>query len=222
MEEAGIKANPSDRLADPVQWPPMSVIITHAPADLWQTARDFLNLLFNLFGGPEDVAFRHTLTTKPHRLLRDWIRAGEAFMRRLLLIEASFYPKPNTRPLLRPQHKRVRKLMHYEAEQPEQWRVSFRIFTEARRLPAGKRRLKSTPSRFHSAWPLAERYEALLRVFNNPAPYARRLAWRLYATPHRARELTAHPENAPGCVGAVVFDRAGAVCAQASKRFEPG
>jgi hypothetical protein len=200
----------------------MSAIVTHAPADLWQTARDFLNLLFNLFGGPEDIAFRHTLTTKPHRLLRDWIRAGEAFMRRLLLIEASFFPKPNTRPLLRPLRKRVRKLMHFEAEQPEHWRVSFRCLIAERRLPAGKHRSRSAPSRFHSAWPLAERYEALLRVFNNPAPYARRLARRLYATPHRVRELTAHPESAPGCVGAVAFERAGAECKQASKRFEPG
>ncbi len=34
---------------------------------------------------------------------------------------------------------------------------------------------------FHSVWPLAERYEALLRVFNDPAGYAKRLAKRLYA-----------------------------------------
>ena len=33
--------------------------------------------------------------------------------------------------------------------------------------------------RFRSAWPLAERQEALLRVCNNPAPYAKRLAARL-------------------------------------------
>ncbi len=33
------------------------------------------------------------------------------------------------------------------------------------------------------AWPLAHRSEALLRVFNDPIPYARRLARRLAARP---------------------------------------
>lgn len=45
------------------------------------------------------------------------------------------------------------------------------------------------PVRLRSAWPLAERYEALLRVFNEPAPYARRLARRLHATPYRIRDV---------------------------------
>jgi hypothetical protein len=36
-----------------------------------------------------------------------------------------------------------------------------------------------------SAWPLALRYQALIRVFNDPTLYARRLARRLHATPHR-------------------------------------
>lgn len=49
------------------------------------------------------------------------------------------------------------------------------------------------PTKFYSAWPLAERYEALLRVFNNPAPFAKRLAARLHATPHRAAELMRLP-----------------------------
>ena len=50
-------------------------------------------------------------------------------MRRLLLIEASAYPKPNTRPLLRPARVRTRKLMSFTAEAPEKWRVSFRCFS---------------------------------------------------------------------------------------------
>ena len=52
-----------------------------------------------------------------------------------------------------------------------------------------------TPRAFRSAWPLAERYEALLRVFNAPAAYAQRLARRLHATPHHLHEaLHAPPE----------------------------
>jgi len=52
------------------------------------------------------------------------------------------------------------------------------------------------PPSFHSAWPAAERYEALLRAFNDPAPYARRLAKRLHATPHRRSELLRAPPDA--------------------------
>jgi hypothetical protein len=52
------------------------------------------------------------------------------------------------------------------------------------------------PAKFYSAWPLAERYEVLLRVFNNPAPFARRLAKRLHAVPHRLTEILRTPPEA--------------------------
>ena len=40
-----------------------------------------------------------------------------------------------------------------------------------------------------SAWALAERYEALLRVFNDPAAYAARLARRLHGNVKRVLEV---------------------------------
>ncbi|MEQ1820477.1 MAG: hypothetical protein ABL871_17895 [Terricaulis sp.] len=52
------------------------------------------------------------------------------------------------------------------------------------------------PLVFRSAWPLAERYEALLRVIADPAPYARRVAARLHATPHRLAEALRAPPDA--------------------------
>jgi hypothetical protein len=52
------------------------------------------------------------------------------------------------------------------------------------------------PAIFYSAWPLAERYEALLRAFNDPAPYARRLAKRLHAWLHRLPEILRAPPEA--------------------------
>jgi hypothetical protein len=54
--------------------------------------------------------------------------------------------------------------------------------------------------RFRSAWPLAERYEALLRVFNDPSACARRVAARLHATPHRLAETLRAPPDAAGRV----------------------
>jgi hypothetical protein len=192
-----------------------------APLKLWRVAQAFLATLYVLFGDPEDVAARHTLTLKAHSFMAGWLRCAEALLRRLLVLEAAAYPKPNTRPLLKPRQKRTRKLVGFDADAPEQWRVSFRCFASPGRgaRDSGRRdRCASIPKSlvpspssrkdrwhpmhwkpvtFRSAWPLAERYEALLRVFNNPAAYARRLARRLHALPHRLGEtLRAPPEAA--------------------------
>src|ERR1041384_4035314 len=96
-----------------------------APLALWSIAQTFLNTLFALFGGPERIAFQHTHTGKQRALLLPWLRAGEALMRTLLLIEASAYPKPNTRPLLRAPRKHVKRIVGFDDNKPETWRVSF-------------------------------------------------------------------------------------------------
>jgi hypothetical protein len=70
--------------------------------------------------------------------------------------------------------------------------------------------------RFYSAWPLAERYEALVRAFNNPAPFARRLARRLIATPKRLATLLRAPPEAHDRVDD--FDLFGA---EAEHRWQP-
>jgi hypothetical protein len=191
----GVKAQTSCTSPSPsIPLPSREWEARHAPRALWLIAQNFLNTLYSLFGDPERIAFQHTLTKAAHHLLASWIRCGEALMRRLLLIEAAAYPKPNTPPLLRPTRKRARKLIGFDDDKPETWRVSFRCFASparAKRAPA-----KAKPARrFASAWPLAERYEALIRVFNAPAPYAQRLAKRLHALKHRLAEiLRAAPE----------------------------
>lgn len=192
-----------------------------APLALWRAAQAFLGVLHMLFGAPETVAAKHTLTAKAHAHMASWLRSAEAMLRRLLLIEASAYPKPNTRPLLHTRRPRTKKLMTFSPDAPEAWRVRFRCFSSDRRLPAGRKggrqdagaprkRLSredrwcaeylGQPPKFRSAWPLAERYEALIRVFNDPAPYARRLSKRLHATPHRLREVLRAPPEAAGRV----------------------
>jgi hypothetical protein len=186
-----------------------------APLALWRVAEGFLQILHALFGAPERIAAQHTLTAKAHAHMALWLRCAEAMLRRLLLIEASAYDKPNTRPLLTPPRQRMRKLMSFTAEEPEKWRVSFRCLSLDRRLPAGKPSCRQDaggpskrisredrcsanwkPVKFRSAWPLAERFEALIRVFNDPAPYARRLARRLHANPHRLAEMLRAPPEA--------------------------
>lgn len=186
-----------------------------APLELWRVASAFLHTLHMLFGAPGDVAYQYGLSARTHERLASWLRCAEALMRRLLLIEASAYPKPNTRPLLRPTRPRTRKEVIFTAEEPEKWRVSFRCFSSPVRaasisvqpaMPKAAKRARISredrwcaetfkPVRFLSSWPLALRYEALIRVFNDPTAYARRLARRLHATPHRIIEaLRAPPE----------------------------
>lgn len=181
---------------------------------LWRVAEAFLHTLYNLFGAPEDVAAEHTLTARAHELLASWLRCAEAMLRRLILIEAAHLPAPTprARPELVEKRQRVRKLMHFSADKPEEWRVSFRVFVspmlrqaqhDAEGDAAGSvsvslslsKAERPAPQRFRSAWPLAERYEALIRVFNDPIPYARRLARKLHAAPRLLGEaLRAPPE----------------------------
>ncbi len=169
---------------------PSSVPPRAAPLALWRVAEAFLRVLLNLFGEPKDIAFQHTHTTRQRDLMLPWLRAGEALLRRLLLIEAAGLPKANTPPP-RPKRVRVRtrRLLTFTPDKPEDWRVSFRALAPSVAYAACARSRRQEPKRFHDAWPLAERLEAMLRVFNDPALFAKRLARRLYARPRRAGAL---------------------------------
>ncbi|PZO52655.1 MAG: hypothetical protein DCF16_09090 [Alphaproteobacteria bacterium] len=194
---------------------------------LWLIAQSFINVLASIFGRSEEIAARHTILRDEWRLICQWLRAGEALMRMLLLIEAAALPKPNTpMPLLREKRMRKKRMMEFRPDKPDDWRVRFSAILLERRRPrrrdAGAPR-KSDPwdaARFKSAWPLAERAEALLRVFNDPLPYAQRLARRLHAVPHRARELLRHTPDLPPLVGAVAFGTVGAAAGVACATFD--
>lgn len=204
--------------------------ITNAPPLLWAAARALISTLFAFFGEPTHIAAQHTHTKRQRSLLLKWLRAAEACLRHLLLIEAAHYPKHNTRtPPPRKPRERVRIFLSFEADQPDAWRVSFHCMD--RQLPAGAARHHQTPDdrfraayldppKLYSVWPLAERAEALLRAFNNPEPYARRLAARLHATPHRACDLTQYPEHLPHVIDEYETLRDTAEIAR--RRFESG
>src|SRR5690606_36108812 len=51
-----------------------------APLALWRAAAAFMHVLAALFGGPGQIAAKHTLTLKAHQLLASCLRAGEAMM----------------------------------------------------------------------------------------------------------------------------------------------
>jgi hypothetical protein len=161
-----------------------------APRELWLIAQTFLNTLFALFGAPEAIAFQHTHTSQQRALLLPWLRAGEALMRRLLLIEASAYPKPNTRPLLgRTRAKRALKLVGFDDDNPETWRVSFRCLSAAdRRLQPAHRRLnRRRPAQMET-----------LQAGKMPAVRSsiQRGPWRNATKPSSASSIIPHPSRA--------------------------
>lgn len=199
-----------------------------APLALWRVARAFIETLHVIFGAPEAIAAKHTLARAAYEQLASWLRCGEAFVRRLIAIEAAAYvvaaadeePKPRRKAALR-----QRKLMSFEPDQPQKWRVSFRCLPGRARMGDTHPRHDESPielkamdacvsptrdPRFRSAWPLAERYEALLRAYNDPAPYARRLARQLYVSPHRVHAILRAPDEAPHRIDG--FDEAGVLC----------
>ena len=214
---------------------------------LWHIAQDFIVTLFNLFGQPEAIAARHTILRDEWRLITSWLRAGEALMRQLLLVEAAALPKPNTRPILWKRRARKRRVMSFSAEEPETWRVSFRCFNSMLSRRGAKRGEPVSvghhaaadesasdqrvlthawpgstehAAQFKSAWPLAERAEALLRVFNDPSAYAQRLARRLYAKPHRARAVMRFDPGSPPLVGEIAFATVRGAAGEACAAFD--
>ncbi len=213
-----------------------------APIALWRFARVVLCDLHGLFGPPEHIAARGCVKRALHKQMRQWFSAAEHFIRRLLYIEAKALLEEGA---LAPTQPRARKsprtlrLVTWHPEQPEAWRVSFRCFggnadatlRQAQGYAVGKSAAKKRVSRsrskadasapaFHDAWPFALRAEALLRVFNDPIPYARRLARRLRREPDRAMPVT--PRKLQRVIGgAEYWEETEALCAAAAPLPRP-
>jgi hypothetical protein len=192
-----------------------------APLFLWRAASRLITTLFNLFGGPEDLAFQHTLTTPTYRLISNWLRSAEALVRHLIFLEATAYPKPEAQAQSRSQRKRKRREVAHNADNPEDWRVSFRCVASVQHAQGDNTHSVSvSPTTapkakgFHSAWPLAERFEALLRAHNDPAPYARRLARRIHATPRIIAEILRAPVELARRIAEDVYTALRIACAE--------
>jgi hypothetical protein len=186
----------------PPQTPPR-----HAPIALWQAAHALITALFNLFGAPEHIAAQRTLTKPARDLLLTWLRPAEAIVRRLIFIEAHKLGAPEpppSRPCAARKVARTRESPAFDPAAPETWRVSFRC------SPPTSRRARTARTRRHRAprqifaRPFAERCEALLRAFNNPAPYALRLARRQRRTNNRVHDQP--PSNTRDLYGRELYD----------------
>ena len=224
--------------------------------------RAFLCLLFDLFGEPGAIAARSVFGRRGRALLMPWLRAGEAFLRRLLFIEAlALAPDLRAGPSKpRARAPRQRRLVHFFPDKPGDWRVSFRlvphrgVFSPGRRgvrranaaslaLPpalcaapeAPERKLWRTrvvvqpappsgatahsPRDPHNAWPIAERFEAMLRTFNAPQHAVRRLARLLLRDESRTlRTLQPASARLANLFGAQSFARCDAIVASRRRR----
>lgn len=199
-----------------------------APLALWREASRLLVTLFNLFGEPHVLAFRHNVVGRDYKLILNWLRTVEALFRQLLLIEASHYAHDQEPTKPRAKRPRERREMTFTDENPDAWRVTFRVLDRGPSGPHVVRRqnagLKARepylpPTTFHDAWPLAERFEALLRVHNDPAPYAKRLARRLHAKPERIASIMREPPELQHRMDVAPHAEIGERLREASPRF---
>ncbi len=156
----------------------------------WGSVRFFIETIWGLFGGPESIAALHTLARTDHRLLAAWLRKAETLVRKLLVIEAveiEIAEKKYKRRIAAPREPQLRQV---HADEPQTWRVTFRVLAPAARV-ASARGGPRHDTRFCDAWPLAERFEALLRVFDAPELYVQRAARLLRRQAHKIASLAA-------------------------------
>lgn len=175
----------------------------HAPRALWLIAQAFMQALFALFGNPEDIARAPYRQAKAYKQLALWIAGGEALLRRLLMIEAEALPDAPTQKPRTTRRPHTRAKIACMPEHPQAWPISFRAVPARRRTRTRGARAPRRAFTRHiiDSWPLALRYEALLRAYNNPAPYAARLARHLRAEPRRVHSILRHAQAVIATIG---------------------
>lgn len=149
------------------------------PITLWRTLSEYIRACFSLWGEPRVIAGKLWLDRAEHQRASGFLAALEHVLRRLLYLDAvKLTPKP-------PAPRRARAAIaapnprgggSFDAEHPESWRCKFQVLPrQSKRAPARRRTTHAGADVISSA-PVALRLEALIRAFNDPAPYAERLA----------------------------------------------
>lgn len=170
----------------------------------WDGLKDLLRWTAILFGQPSDLLHEELAPRTRALGIRSWLWGLEAIVRGLLLLMAAELPKPDPRPP-RPT-RRVRAApvdppandaWPYDLESQRWTGVAFTYLPPTLRAgPARKRRRRLVPKSRYGTYALAFRFEALIRVAENPEPYAARMARRLHRNPGRiARVLSPPPER---------------------------
>ena len=144
------------------------------------------------FGLPAQLARGGKISRTLARWLSRDLASLETKLRALILGAAAALPETKARI-----RKRARRAQRdhgrggFASEVSRDWQVAFHLAPP--RGSARLRRAHGYGSLYVSPWPLAERFEAALRVLENPAPFIRRAA---------ARRSTRSPGDAPATAGA--------------------
>jgi hypothetical protein len=179
---------------------------------LWKVLRYYIEHACALIGLPAAIAQRVWIARGEYRRMADVLRPLEALLRRLIFLEAAQLPpeQPRVETKSRVTNMRVRCGAAFDPDRSETWAVRFNLGASSLRQ-AQRGGLKnatclsppktsSAATRANtgavvSAAPLALRFEALIRGFNDPAPLARRLARRLRRVPSLVRRFIARPSK---------------------------
>jgi hypothetical protein len=141
-----------------------------------------------LFGAPAALACLQLVIGARRADMLAWLRPAERLIRQLLYLEAAAHipaPRQASQSPRQPAPNRPRAAAPTAAksaidpERPETWPAHFQIFTARRRAQAAPTHRPGLRAGLHGAFALARRWQAALRVLEDPAPYARRLARRL-------------------------------------------
>lgn len=186
----------------------------------WSIAEMLLGVVAAAFGAPADIEARGAVKREFGRSLRDWLRAAEALVRRLLLIEAASLDVAPSAPA---QSAPARATFARELP-PRARRCSFRVFIDRRPSFREQRagRIRRAPTASIPTAPLAARAAALIDVVARPAIWARRVARKLVRRPYRARALARYPAHAPRFVGQDNFETTEAPVNWALARYDSG
>jgi hypothetical protein len=168
---------------------------------LLDAAEGLLGALLFAFWRPEDIAALPGVWQWRKLDFLDWLRPLEKLLRRIVLTEAFHLALSQTLPaqtlpaagLARPTRRSpvpVSTATEPDPERPESWPASFRVLGREPK-PRRRRSTRRPPSdphfpekprfrrKLHDPKPLALRLEAVMRVMANPAPFIRRVAFRL-------------------------------------------
>ena len=186
----------------------------------WSIAEMLLEVMWTVFGAPAEIAARGLAKPDFARALRDWLRAAEAFVRRLLLIEAASLDVAPPVATARP----ARPVRAAFSNPSPPRRRGFCVFIHRRSAFRRLRRyrFRRAPRLFVRTASLAARAEALIDVLARPAIWARRVALKLARRPFRARALALYPAHARRFIGYDNFAVTEAPVGQALARYDSG
>jgi hypothetical protein len=158
----------------------------------WDDLRYAVGMILALFGAPEAIAARRMLVRRTRQDILAWLAPIEAMARRILLLAALEAPACNAAaptPSYRvPVLSAMRDTPFRElSDNPADWRVLFSDWpgdancgagAPARKRTAGEGAGASKDRRFadYTAYPLARRLEALIRLARDPGAAITRMA----------------------------------------------